>query len=416
MAKSIEALVGNTSDLSKFQLLGRFRKMLKLFLILKIRLVLFHILVIFHHMLKSGSKMKSSDLTAQFQTTLRALLARVPFLKLESMETDVLIAESAQERPGFVARLQAGDRLWRLVAEGKRIGQPREVRTGVLELQKYLSLLPHQTKSYGVLLAPFFSKESARLCTEAGIGYVDLAGNARLSFDQVFIETQAAENPFLEKRSVKSVFSPKATRVLRVLLQGPMRPWKVKDLAAAASVSLGHVSAVRQQLLAQEWAEEAASGLRVTKPSTVLDAWAAVDRWQDRTTVREYSLLVTDPAEIATRVHDFLGGTHHAFTQWIAAVQRHPYTTPPVTTVYVEAFPDEALLSEALLARRVDSGGRLRLVLPRDEGVLNPLQTAHGLPLVSDVQLYLDLLRAGLRGDEAAAELRRWPDFAGGWS
>ena len=87
-----------------------------------------------------------------------------------------------------------------------------------------------------------------------------------------------------------------------------------------------------------------------------------------------------------------------------------------MTTVYVEAFPDEALLSEALLARRVDNGGRLRLVVPRDEGVLNPLQTAHGLPLVSDVQLYLDLLRAGLRGDEAAAELRRWPDFAGGWS
>lgn len=367
-------------------------------------------------MLKPASKLKTSDLDAQFQATFRALLARVSFLKLESMETDVPVAESAQGRPDWVAKLQAGDRVWTLVGEGKRIGQPREVRTGVLQLQHYLSLLPQETARYGVLLAPFFSKESARLCTEAGIGFVDLAGNARLSFDQVFIETHAAENPFLEKRSVKSVFSPKATRVLRVLLQGPLRPWKVKDLAAAASVSLGHVSAVRQQLLAQEWAEEEASGLRVTKPDAVLDAWAAVDRWEDRTTVQEYSLLVTDPAEIATRVHDFLHGTRHAFTQWIAAVQRHPYTTPPVTTVYVEDFPDETLLKEALLARRVDSGGRLRLVVPRDEGVLNPLQTAHGLPLVSDVQLYLDLLRAGLRGDEAAAELRRWPDFAGGWT
>ena len=29
---------------------------------------------------------------------------------------------------------------------------------------------------------------------------------------------------------------------------------------------------------------------------------------------------------------------------------------------------------------------------------------------------YLDLLRAGLRGDEAAAELRKSPDFSGGWT
>ena len=36
--------------------------------------------------------------------------------------------------------------------------------------------------------------------------------------------------------------------------------------------------------------------------------------------------------------------------------------------------------------------------------------------LVSDVQIYLDLLRVGLRGEEQADELRRWPDFAGGWA
>ena len=367
-------------------------------------------------MLKPAEKLKETELEPQFRATLRGLVARVPFLKLESLRADVPLARGARERPDWVAKLRAGDRAWTLVAEGKRIGQPREVRTGVLQLQNYLSLLPPETARYGVLLAPFLSEESARLCTEAGIGYADLAGNARLSFDQIFIETHAAENPFHEKRAVKSVFTPKAARVLRVLLQGPLRPWKVKELAAVAAVSLGHVSAVRQQLLAQEWTVEEAGGLRVTKPNAVLDAWAAVDRWEDRTTVREYSLLVTDPAEIATRVHDFLSSARHAFTQWIAAVQRHPYTTPPVTTVYVEEFPDEALLKEALLARRVHSGGRLRLVQSSDAGVLHPLQTAHGLPLVSDVQLYLDLLRAGLRGDEAAAELRRWPDFAGGWA
>jgi hypothetical protein len=35
--------------------------------------------------------------------------------------------------------------------------------------------------------------------------------------------------------------------------------------------------------------------------------------------------------------------------------------------------------------------------------------------VVCDVQLYLDVIRAGLRGDEAADELRKTLDFSGGW-
>jgi len=54
-------------------------------------------------------------------------------------------------------------------------------------------------------------------------------------------------------------------------------------------------------------------------------------------------------------------------------------------------------------------------VLPKDEGVFHPTQTVRGFNLVSDVQIYLDLLRAGQRGEEQASELRQWPDFAGGW-
>jgi hypothetical protein len=55
-------------------------------------------------------------------------------------------------------------------------------------------------------------------------------------------------------------------------------------------------------------------------------------------------------------------------------------------------------------------------VLPKDEGVLNPSQTVRGFNLVTDVQIYLDLQHAELRGEDQAAELRKWPDFAGGWS
>jgi hypothetical protein len=367
--------------------------------------------------LKITKPPKERDLEPIFQEALRGLVDRLPFLKLKSLLVDAPISNARDRgRADFILKAQIGTRTWTLIAEGKRLGQPREVKTGILQLKHYLSLLPTGTPAYGLLLAPFISEESGRLCAEAGIGYLDLAGNARLSFDQVFIETRSSENPFHEKRAVKTVFSPKATRVIRVLLQGPLRAWRTVQLAEAADVSLGHVSGVKQLLLAQEWAAEDKSGLRLVKPSAVLDAWAAIDRWSERTREREYSLLINEPAEIAEKLHACLGKQRHAFTQWFAAALRHPHASVPVTTAYVDRFPDEELLKNKLLARPVSSGGRLRLVVPKDAGVFRPLQTVKELPLVSDVQIYLDVIHAGLRGDEAAAELRRWPDFAGGWS
>lgn len=363
--------------------------------------------------MKRVYKLKERNLEPQFEAAIRNFLARAAFLKVKSWS---LIKGEFGDQPDWIAEVCAGDRNWRVVVKGRRLGQPREIRTGVLQLKHFMEQLPNKTPCYGVLVAPFISEESARICEEAGIGYADLAGNARLAFDQFFIETHTAENPFRERREVRSLFAPKAARVLRVLLQGPLRPWKVVELADAAQVSLGWVSAVRQQLFAHEWAADEPSGLRITKPGALLDAWAKGDEWAKRTTTREYSLLSSDPTQLAEKLRVLLGGQPHAFTQWFAGWLRHPYTIPVVVTAYVTSFPEESAVSEKLLARRVSSSGGLRLVMPKDEGVLRPLQSVRGFNLVSDVQIYLDLQHAGLRGEEQAAELRKWPDFAGGWA
>ena len=367
--------------------------------------------------MKAIKTLKERDFEPRFEALLRELLGRVPSLKLASLKKNARASFNLPYRVDRLAQVVAGDRKWTLVVEEKRLGQPREVRTAVLQLKHYLKHLPEGVPHYGLLLAPFLSEESAKICIEAGIGYADLAGNARLSFDQVFIETRGADNPFREKRDTRSLFAPRATRVLRVLLQGPLRSWKVTELAESAQVSLGWVSAVRQQLLAREWAAKDPGGFRVTKPGAVLDAWVNADDWEKRTLTHEYSVLLSDPLELAEKLKEALSGEPPVFTQWFAGSLRHPHTTTKVVTAYVKKFPDDALIKEKLLGRRVSAGGGgLRLVLPKDEGVLHPAQTVRGFELVSDVQIYLDLLRGGLRGEEQAQELRQWPDFAGGWA
>ena len=189
------------------------------------------------------------------------------------------------------------------------------------------------------------------------------------------------------------------------------------ELAESAQVSVGWVSAVRQQLLAREWAAEKPGGLLVAKPGTVLDAWAKADDWAKRTHTSEYSVLFSDPVELAEKLNGALRDEPPVFTQWFAGWLRHPYTTPTVVTAYVKTLPDETLIKEKLLGRRLSGGGGgLRLVLPKDAGVFFPSQSVRGFELASDTQIYLDLLQAGLRGEEQAEELRRWPDFAGGWA
>ncbi len=366
-------------------------------------------------MVKPFKILKEAEFAPKFEIRLRELLGRVPPLQIKSLKHDARLTPESNQRPDWLLQTQVGGKPWTLIAEAKNLGQPLEIRRATQQLRHYLSLLPGHNK-YGIVLAPFISTESARICTEAELGYADLSGNAHLAFGSVFIETKAAENAFKRRKETKSLFSTKAQRVLRVLLQGPLHPWKVSALANEARVSLGWASAVKQQLLAQEWAVDGLQGLILKKPDTLLDEWAKADRWRDRTEIRQYSLLHAEPLEIAQRLGKTLGKTRHAFTQWFAGWLRHPYTTPPIVTAYVDFWPDEKKLENGILARRVSEGAKLWLVKPRDEGVFYPAQKKDGFELVSDAQIYLDLLGAGQRGDEQATELRKQKDFCGGWN
>lgn len=304
---------------------------------------------------------------------------------------------------------------WDLHVDLKSSGHPKQVSQAIFRLKRAAERSRGSRKVYGVFAAPFISPESANLCLEAGIGYLDLSGNCHLAFGTIHIHVEGKPNQHKPKREQGSLFSPKASRVLRVLLLGPLKPWKVVDLQKSSGASLGTVSTVRKEILKQLWGEDSDLGLRIIKPEAVLDAWIKADSWKRRTTVREYSLLIHDQDEVARKLHRLVEEQEHAFTQWYGALLRRPHTATGVITLYVDAFPEDQLIQRELLGRRVESGGTLRVVEPKDRGVFIGKQILNGLPVVSDVQLYLDLIDAGRRGDEAARELRDWSEFSGGW-
>ncbi len=356
-------------------------------------------------MLKHAEKLKNDEFKTNVEALLKELCARVPFLKLKSCKR---AAEAFGSQPDWWVELKAGGRSWVWVVEGKRHGQPREVRSGLLQLRSFVEQAQDKN-CYGLLVAPFLSEESARLCVEAGVGYADLAGNARLSFDQVFIETRAADNPFQAKRHLRSLFGAKAGRVLRVLMTPPLRSWKVTELEAASGVSLGQVSNVRKLLLDREWAVVSGAGLRLSKPEELARAWQSSyePRLQHRETA--YTLLHGQALDDAMRaaLAEAGKGEHAVLASYSAARWYAPYARQATQFFYADKQGAE-ILKRHLRLQPVSRGENVILLEAREDDVFaRRVEAAPGIWCSGLVQTWLDLSVAGERGGEAAEHLLR---------
>ena len=262
-----------------------------------------------------------------------------------------------------------------------------------------------------LLIAPNISATLARLCRERGLSCADLNGRLWLRTEGVLIERDAKQTRFRPAVAEPDVFSVKGSRLVRTLLSHRDREWSHKELVERTGLSKGLVSRLSRHLIEQGLLAQRERTLQVKQREALLDAWAAQDDWRKRTTLHQYSLLESDLETIARRLlKNFPAGESLVFTQWFAANLRHPYTIAPVVSAYVTKFPDERSERE-LGARRVTDGGTLWLVAPKDDGVFRETQKVGEFTLACDAQIYLDLLRAGLRGPEQAQALREWSGF-----
>lgn len=356
-------------------------------------------------MVKIMKNMKMESDSAQLEPALRSLLGRIPFVEVRAMQREVPVSPMARNKADAVFQLSVGQRPWVLIVEEKRLGQPREARMAVLQLERALGQLAPDQPGYGVFVAPFISAESAKICIEAGMGYVDFSGNAQLLFDGVYIETRSAENPFREKREVRSLFTPKAERMLRVLLTPPLRAWKVGELATAAGVSFGQVSKVRKHLIDQEWAKADGEGLRLEKPAEVAEAWRKSYSARLNSRDGHYTLLHGEALDTATRAALAEAGAHAVLASYSAARWIAPYARQATQFFYADEI-GAPILKRHLQLQPVPRGENVVLMQPREDDVFSGrIEAAPGIWCTGLVQTWLDLTVAGERGGEAADHL-----------
>jgi len=232
-------------------------------------------------MLKINNIVKKgfSEIEGEAKKALMSVLEKIPFLKITSVEREANGAD-------ILVNLAIDDKKQVLVVEVKSNGQPRLAREAVNQLMRYRNAFPN---AYLIFMAPYISPQAAEICMKDGVGYLDFAGNCYLSFGQVYIEQTGKPNPFRTRRDLVSLFSPKSSRVLRVLLNNPGRAWKTQELADEARVSLGQVSNVKKLLLDREWITKQ-DGFLLSEPWLLLVEWADAYSYRKNEVRNFYSL------------------------------------------------------------------------------------------------------------------------------
>ena len=158
-----------------------------------------------------------------------------------------------------------------------------------------------------------------------------------MAFGPVFIERKGFPNPKAERRPLRTLFAPRASRILRVLLLQPKRAYQLQEAARAATVSLGLAFKVKQRLFDLEYAREEEGRIRLSQPERLLRDWAATYAGGARARLDCYADGEVAELEGALASVCTARGIPWAFTGFSGAARVAPFARYVRGAAYVDA-------------------------------------------------------------------------------
>lgn len=363
-----------------------------------------------------------------------------------------------QPEPPFdiAFEIRSGNQRIPVFAEVKTDLSPRRLAEIAPWIQRLKSL--RQDVSIAIAAASI-SPQSQAFCIENGIDFLDLAGNVFINVPGKFTLQRTgmrdrSMEPLALAVPVMNVYSGRASRVLRVLLEKPTE-WTVKGIAdeliresqrLAAEVpewrfdlriSMGTVSKAVGSLEEQLWIRRPGGKIIVPEPARLLRQWA--EKYKER-----YRWRLRDAVEVANP----FGTDINAISETLRPSVSVPFAAsgaaavadaaPWVEADVVDLFTPQPISNPGSLTRRMMSidgegfgdgtgfgagsgGGRglgdgteygdrrsgppLRFIVPYDPGIFMYCRRKGTALEVSLVQAYLDLYARGGRDLKQAEHL-----------
>lgn len=261
-------------------------------------------------------------------------------------------------------------------------------------------------RSISVLVAPHFNPELRKLCREHGQAYLDLSGNAWIDTGKILIDKEVAKNLFPHQAKRRSPFADKATLVLRYLLDLEGQVGRIREIARAVKLSPGYVSTVVESAVDSGFAKVLSDGrIQLSNLRELLLDWSAVYSWK-KNDLQSYFGAFKGPDQIADALGKALKGKDQDYALTLHAGNNvvEPFAPFSVSHLYVRNLDvvDHVVRSLKLEPVARDAGNVAFLLPHYRVSAFYGSRRLKGLSVVSDLQLFLDLRRFPVRGEEAS--------------
>lgn len=255
-------------------------------------------------------------------------------------------------------------------------------------------------------------RERERLRRE-GTSYIDLSGAVFLQAPGLYLDrADLPPVPDLEHgKKGADPYADRGSRVVRALLMAPRaQRWSTQMLGREAEVDTATASRVvrelrrRELLLDDSPGQGRRSSIWVPDARRLIEDWARAYSWEDNPLLR-LAAPVGTPRQFVRRLAKLLAGTRWALTLQAGASELAPHAAFDLIHVYID--PERDLRRLAFEEGwEASPSGRLCLMHPvYTESVWSHSGSVEGVPVVSPLQLVLDLWHYPVRGREQAQHL-----------
>ena len=216
----------------------------------------------------------------------------------------------------------------------------------------------------------------------------------------------------VKRRLIKNIFSDRSSLALRALLREPEKKWTLLALAKEG-VSLGLASDVLSKAEAQGYVERVAKGpesySRLIRKEDLLKDWLDVYSFEQN----DHAYYLSTDKDFLKSCACYLSEKQIAFALTLYSASRliSPYVKDDRYFIYLDLSRKEfpgflKQIETGLNLYNLVQGGNVCFVLPLyRSSVFKELKKIKGCPVVSDLQLYLDLMTFPPTGPEEAEHL-----------
>ena len=255
---------------------------------------------------------------------------------------------------------------------------------------------------YCIIMAPYISDASAKICETYGVGYCDLSGNCLIQMDSIYISNKGNPNRYPVENHAKTIFKSSAkttSLILRELMKDVSKRWKIKELAEEVGCSIGMVSRVKTYLCEQSWAEMDSSGLHITDAESLMKEWSRA--YEIPEAISCYTIESIPRFEEKCYAAYRNKGVSLCLTGFSGGVRYAPVVRYTKAHVWVDRkdITDFLNLTEC---KKVDSGANVTVYLADSDEVFVDCREINQSTVASPVQVYLDCMQLKGRGEEMA--------------